>query len=64
MNDQNMQRNRNYNSKEVSYRGTYTPLPIRVMNTLARETMPHYKKWLSLKVEDLLETAGRKTKPG
>jgi hypothetical protein len=56
-----MQRNRNNDSKQVSYRGTYTPLPIRVLNTLVRETMPHYKKWLSLKVEDLLETAGRKT---
>ena len=47
--------------KQFKYCGTYTPLLIKVMNTLVRETVPDFKKWISLKVEDLLETACRKT---
>jgi hypothetical protein len=56
-----MQKKPNYDAKALKYCGTCTPLPIRVMNTLVGETVPGFKKWISLKAEDILETASRKT---
>jgi len=46
--------------KQFTVEGPYAPLPIRWVNSLARRTTPVFDRLVSLQIENLLETAGRK----
>ena len=47
--------------KHLTYKGTFTPLPIRLLNAIARRSGPIYTKTVSLEIQHLLETACGKT---
>jgi hypothetical protein len=50
------------NSKNhLTYKGVFTPLPIRLLNTIARKSGPISAKPVSLEIRNLLETACGKT---
>ena len=47
--------------KHLTYKGVFTPLPIRLLNAIARKSGPIYTKTVSLEIQHLLETACGKT---
>ncbi len=48
--------------RKFTYSGIYTPWPVRLLNAFARGSMSaFFEKPVSLKIENLLETASRKT---
>jgi hypothetical protein len=57
----NYQKNNMNTNKQFTFDGIYAPLPVRWVNSLARKSKPVFDRLVSLKKENLLETAGRKT---
>ena len=47
--------------KHLTYKGVFTPLPIRLLNAIARKSGPIFAKTVSLEIQHLLETACGKT---
>jgi len=47
--------------KHLTYKGVFTPLPIRLLNAIARKSGPISAKTVSLEIQHLLETACGKT---
>ena len=48
-------------NKQLTYTGPYAPAPVRLLNTVARRSKPISDKLISLEMNDLLQTACRKT---
>jgi hypothetical protein len=48
-------------NKKFTFSGVYAPAPVRWVNSLARISKPAFDRLVSLKIEDLLEAAGRQT---
>ena len=47
--------------QQFTFGGPYAPLPIRLVNSLARAKKPAFDRLVSLQIENFLETASRKT---
>ncbi len=48
-------------NKQLTYTGPRAPAPVRLLNTVAQRSKPISDKLISLEMNDLLESAGRKT---
>ena len=48
-------------NNKFTYYGTYAPLPVRLVNAIARQSKPGFNKLISLDIDTLLNTASRKT---
>jgi len=48
-------------NSHFTYRGKYAPLPVRLLNTIARQSKPGFNRLISLETEHLMGAASRKT---
>jgi len=48
-------------NNKFTYYGTYAPLPVRLVNAIARQSKPGFNKLITLEADKLLRTAKRKT---